>query len=191
MKKTVRKVFFLWDYEKEERWLNEMSQKGWQLTWASFRKYRIEKGEPGQYEYKLELLEKKTAATESKSYLEFLKEAGIELVGECRNWIYLRSKTADKAFVSSKPCLDELSHLMKVQQFQNSLRNMLMLMVVFSFVLILALEEFTGIPVADFFRGFGTGLGLASSVIALCFVFLMKKQNRKMKEAIKELYTCE
>ncbi len=191
MKKTVRKVFFVWEYEKEERWLNEMSKQGWQLTRASICKYVFEKGEPGQYEYKLELLEKKTASVESKSYLEFLKDAGIELVGECSNWIYLRSKTADKAFVSSKPRLDELSHLMKIQQFQNSIRNMLMLMVVFSFVLILALEEFSGIPVADFFRGFGTGFGLASSVLALCFVLLMKKQNRKMKAAIKELYTCE
>lgn len=28
-KKTVFKLFFVWDFEKEERWLNEMVQEGW------------------------------------------------------------------------------------------------------------------------------------------------------------------
>ena len=27
-KKTVFKLFFVWDFEKEERWLNEMAQEG-------------------------------------------------------------------------------------------------------------------------------------------------------------------
>lgn len=31
-KKTVFKLFFVWDFEKEERWLNEMAQEGWVLT---------------------------------------------------------------------------------------------------------------------------------------------------------------
>lgn len=30
-KKTVFKLFFVWDFEKEERWLNEMAQEGWAL----------------------------------------------------------------------------------------------------------------------------------------------------------------
>ena len=30
-KKTVFKLFFVWDFEKEERWLNEMAQEGWVL----------------------------------------------------------------------------------------------------------------------------------------------------------------
>ena len=28
---TVRKVFMVWDFEKEEAWLNEMAQAGWAL----------------------------------------------------------------------------------------------------------------------------------------------------------------
>ena len=30
-KKTVFKLFFVWDFEKEEHWLNEMAQEGWVL----------------------------------------------------------------------------------------------------------------------------------------------------------------
>ena len=33
-KKTVFKLFFVWDFEKEERWLNEMAQEGWVLLCA-------------------------------------------------------------------------------------------------------------------------------------------------------------
>ena len=35
-KKTVFKLFFVWDFEKEERWLNEMAQDGWYWTIPGF-----------------------------------------------------------------------------------------------------------------------------------------------------------
>jgi hypothetical protein len=31
MKKKVYKLFFVWEYDKEEKWLNKMSAEGWQL----------------------------------------------------------------------------------------------------------------------------------------------------------------
>jgi hypothetical protein len=34
MKKVIRKKFYIWQYEKEEQWLNEMSAQGWHLTKA-------------------------------------------------------------------------------------------------------------------------------------------------------------
>ena len=34
--KKLHKVFWVWEYEKEERWLNEMAQEGWALKKASF-----------------------------------------------------------------------------------------------------------------------------------------------------------
>ena len=30
-RKTIRKIFLAWDFEKEERWLNEMAEAGWAL----------------------------------------------------------------------------------------------------------------------------------------------------------------
>ena len=38
-KKTVFKLFFVWDFEKEERWLNEMAQEGWVLDNTGFSFY--------------------------------------------------------------------------------------------------------------------------------------------------------
>ena len=30
-RKTIRKWYWVWDFEKEEEWLNEMAQAGWVL----------------------------------------------------------------------------------------------------------------------------------------------------------------
>ena len=90
MKKKVYKIFFVWEYDKEEKWLNKMSAEGWQLIKGSSFRYLFEKGEPNEYEYKLELLDEEPDTLKSKNYIDFLKEANIENVGKCRNWIYLR-----------------------------------------------------------------------------------------------------
>ena len=56
-KKTVFKLFFVWDFEKEERWLNEMAQEGWALKKASFCTFVFEKTEPGEYIIRVETLD--------------------------------------------------------------------------------------------------------------------------------------
>ena len=47
--KTLHKWFWVWEFEKEERWLNEMAQEGWALTCGGFCTYTFEKCEPGEY----------------------------------------------------------------------------------------------------------------------------------------------
>lgn len=53
-KKTVFKLFFVWDFEKEERWLNEMAQEGWVLDNTGFSFYTFVRCEPGEYIIRLE-----------------------------------------------------------------------------------------------------------------------------------------
>ena len=47
--KRVFKIFWMWDYEKEEKWLNDMSHQGWQLQRYTPFVYRFEQGEPDAY----------------------------------------------------------------------------------------------------------------------------------------------
>ena len=47
--KTLHRNFWVWEFEKEERWLNEMAQEGWALQNAGFCTYTFEKTEPGQF----------------------------------------------------------------------------------------------------------------------------------------------
>lgn len=55
--KTLHRNFWVWEFEKEERWLNEMAQEGWALQNAGFCTYTFEKTEPGQYIIRLAMLD--------------------------------------------------------------------------------------------------------------------------------------
>ena len=70
-KKTVFKLFFVWDFEKEERWLNEMAQEGWVLDNTGFSFYTFVRCEPGEYIIRLEM-------NPSSDYRAFVKELGAE-----------------------------------------------------------------------------------------------------------------
>ncbi len=39
MRKVIKKVFMAWEYEKEEKWLNEMAAKGLALVDYSVFRY--------------------------------------------------------------------------------------------------------------------------------------------------------
>ena len=191
MEKTVRKIFFIWEYEKEEQWLNEKSKEGWQLVKASFRKYQFESGIPNEYTYRLELLDKKPKSQESMHYLNFLKETGIEMVGECKQWVYLRCKTKDGNFEPSNRALYELTHLLKIQEFISKVKNRLVALIAISICGLLMMDHLGPSNLADFISGFCTGIGLSLSFFTLAITPFSKRINEKVKAAINELYTCE
>jgi len=191
MKKIVRKIFFVWEYEKEEQWLNEMSKEGWELVKASFRKYQFESGIPNEYTIRLELLDKSLNSKESTSYLNFLKETGIEMVGECKQWIYLRCKTADGGFEPNNRALYNLTHVLKIQEFISKTKNRLVALIAISMCGLLIMNHLEPSNFADFISGVCTGIALSTSIVTLSFYPFSKRTNEKVKAAINELYTCE
>ena len=52
--KKVTRWYWVWDYEKEELWLNAMAQEGWTLQRVGFATYYFERTEPGEYVVRLE-----------------------------------------------------------------------------------------------------------------------------------------
>ena len=47
-RKTIRKWFWIWDFEKEEDWLNEMAMNGWvrdSVGGCTYHYLRCERGE--------------------------------------------------------------------------------------------------------------------------------------------------
>jgi len=190
MTKTIIKTFFLWEYEKEEAWLNEMAGEGWMLIRTGFRKYVFENGTPEEYTYRLELLDKDMHSPESSSYLDFLKETGIEVVGKCSHWVYLRCKTADCKFDPADRPLYNLTHLLKLQEFFSKLHHTFIVVVALCFLGLFILEHLNPIPVVAFFSGFCVGVGFATSVCILIATPYFRRINKKVKAAIKDLYTC-
>lgn len=98
MKQHYYKVFWAWESEKEEQWLNKMSAKGLQLTQVSLFDYTFTEGAPGEYIYRLELLEEMPSAQKSRDYLRFLKETGVEHISSMLRWVYLRRPAAEGPF---------------------------------------------------------------------------------------------
>lgn len=98
MRKTVHKAFAVWNYDKEEKWLNEMAAKGLCLVSVGFCRYDFEECLPGEYTVQMELLKNSPKHPESEKYIKFIEETGAEHIGNFKNWVYFRKKTADGEF---------------------------------------------------------------------------------------------
>lgn len=87
MKKTIYKLYWAWQFDKEEKWLNECSAKGLHLCDVGLFRYTFEEGTPGAYSHKLELLENWPTHPESVAYIRFLEDTGVEMVGSILRWV--------------------------------------------------------------------------------------------------------
>lgn len=106
--KTLHKLFWIWEFEKEERWLNEMAQEGWALAQAGFCTYTFEKTEPGEYIVRLERIDN------SPKFQSFMEELGAEAVGNCVNWAYFRRKAELGEFNMFSDIDSRVEHLNKI-----------------------------------------------------------------------------
>ena len=112
--RTIHRVFFVWEFDKEERWLNEMAAKGQLLTEVGFCRYVFEDGEPGVYQYRLELLEDAPSSPEGHSYIRFLEDTGAEQVGTLLRWVYFRKRTEDGPFDLFSDFDSRIAHLRRM-----------------------------------------------------------------------------
>jgi hypothetical protein len=85
--------FWAWDDEKEEKWLRDMSTKGWHFKSVSLPgNYYFEQGEPKDYVFRLDYLpDRKDMVT----YLQIFQDAGWDYMGEMNNWQYFRKEAVN------------------------------------------------------------------------------------------------
>jgi hypothetical protein len=119
MKHIVWKAYF--DFEKEEKWLNEMSAKGMALTDYSWCRYVFAEAPSNEYIYRIELLQQLPTNAESIAYIRFLEESGIECVATYRRWIFLRKKSSEGPFDIYSDIDSQISHYKRINLFWNSL----------------------------------------------------------------------
>lgn len=110
-----RKWFWAWDFDKEERWLNEMSADGLALSSVALYRYVFEPSQPGEYEIRLTLLENLPDTAESRDFLSFLMETGVEHIGSYFRWVYLRKKASDGKFELYSDSASKIKHLSRIQ----------------------------------------------------------------------------
>lgn len=93
--KTVVKVFFAWQEEKEEKWLSEMSKEGWHLERVGFFKYEFIKGKPMDIIYKFDY--RPFRSEKIDGYIMLFEDAGWEFIASFGGWYYFRAE-ADKNY---------------------------------------------------------------------------------------------
>ncbi len=111
MRKIINKWFWAWDFEKEEKWLNEMAAKGLALVDYTFCRYVFEDCEPGEYVYKIQLLENNLSHPESEQYIRFVEDTGITEVASYMRWVYFRKKNDGGPFELFSDIGSRIKHL--------------------------------------------------------------------------------
>ena len=106
--KVIRKWMWVWDFEKEERWLNTMAQSGWVLTKVGFCTYHFAPCQPGEYTIRLEM------HAADRDYLSFMEEIGAEYVGRMVQWVYFRRKAELGQFNLFSDIDSKIAHLKKI-----------------------------------------------------------------------------
>lgn len=112
MKQVVWKLFM--NYENEEAWLNRMSSQGLHCIDYCFGRYVFEQGKPGEYIYRIQLLDNPPKQAESLVYLSFLEDAGIEFVASQLRWAYFRKKAADGPFELFSDSESRIAHYRRI-----------------------------------------------------------------------------
>ena len=99
MRRVIHKLFWIWQLEKEQAWVNEMASHGYSLEHAGRFTFVFDETEPGKYIYKEIFLKGWGESVENIKYFKFLEEMGIKVVcyinypGTC--WVYTRALRED------------------------------------------------------------------------------------------------
>ena len=110
-RKIMYKWFWVWEFEKEERWLNQMAMEGWALVSVGYSKYIFERCQPGDYIIRLEM---HNADTE---YISFMNELGAEYLGNIFKWIYFRRKAEFGEFDVFSDIDSKIRHIDGISKF--------------------------------------------------------------------------
>jgi len=98
MRRIIYKWFWMWNFDKEEQWLNEMAAKGLVLSGVGFTRYEFDENDSDRYHIRMEMLDRLPKHPESQRYIRFLEETGAEHVGTLLRWVYFRKKSDEGPF---------------------------------------------------------------------------------------------
>ena len=109
-RKIVHKWLWVWDFEKEEKWLNDMAMEGWLLEKVSFATYYFVRCEPGEYIIHLQMFDSDT------DYMQFMNEINAEYVDRFVKWVYFRRKAEYGIFEINSNLDSRIAHLNRIGQ---------------------------------------------------------------------------
>lgn len=170
MRTVIKKFFWAWEFEKEEKWLNEMAAKGLALVGVGFCRYEFEDCTPGEYSFRLELLDNRPDHPESRKYISFVEETGAEHVGSYINWVYFRNKGNFELF---SDYTTKIKHLTKIIRLILAISVLNLAAFLYNFIVVVTMIGET--------IGLMSFVNLALGVLCICGVRKLWKKRQSLK----------
>ena len=187
--KKVWRFYTIAEYEQEEQWINEMAKEGWNLTAVGLCRYIFRRGTPGEYIYKLDIVERTASDEVRESYFNFLSECDIRIVGEYKDWLYLQKKAADGPLDMKDDTYAKLRTVNKVYSF--AVRTLCRLLTAFAAIILINVvcgAIASSFSVSEFCHGITFGVSTSAVVVlALIWVPILRKLRRKVNKLIDEI----
>lgn len=183
--RTCWRFYTIADYDREERWLNEMAAAGWNFVRTNGLRFVFRKGTPGEFRYKIDLVERNGDDCVREEYFNFLTDCGSRIVCEYKDWLYLQRAAADGPFEGTDDGYARLRVVNKAYDF--AVRMACRLLRVFTFAMLLGLVGGSVFPRALFLREFAAGIGVGALVaVSFIWVPVLQKLRRRMNGLIRE-----
>ncbi len=179
--RIIHKNFFVWQWEEEEAWLNDMSAKGWHLVSVKLWRYEFEQGEPGAYQYRLEALEgSDMGSKKNQEYISFLRDMGAEYIGHVLYWAYFRKAADSEPFELFSDIDSRLKHMARFEKLPLNMLPLPAVNVINCFNLMFNLNA----PAVG-----GLLLGLNAALMGiLCYGAYRMQEKRKALEEERQLH---
>lgn len=175
------KLFFIWNWDAEEIWLNRMAGQGWNLIKPGVFRYEFEKGEPGEWQYRLQALKYNVSAAESQEYLAFIESMGIEVVGTFLYWVYFRQKADQGPFEIFSDTASKIKHMKRIMAVIYTLLPLLILNILNVSNLLMRAENFSDADFTFIVCGFSLVLLLIITGAAVHGLWQMNRKLKKLK----------
>ena len=182
--KVKRWKLFL-DFEKEEEWLNKQAAGGLAMTHYTFGRYTFQECTPGEYAYRIELLEHRVTDPDNVKYIRFIEDSGAEHVDSYLNWVYFRKKATEGPFNIYTNLESRIAH------YQRIIRLFLLLIPLFlvaflSFTSVIISFTESGYQVSAFHVINCVSLGVLIVLIVLFFGRILPRLIGKVKTMKRE-----
>ena len=177
------------DFDKEQRWINEMCKKGWALWHTNGVIYRFKSCEMGEFIYQIDFDEEQPTHN-AGDYVAFRSSCGDQFVHQWKQKIYWRRAAADGPFEVESNVAAQLRITRKAFNYHLNSFIGLTIIAAFSFLVLAPLGRH--LPESTFsqwLREFSTGLtyGILLAEIFLILPILRRLQ-RKINSLINQIF---
>lgn len=178
----MRKFNYFLNDENEENWINEMSAKGWHFKKFRFGMYAFEKGEPGEYTYRIDYLDRFGFGKSVREYIDFVESTGPELVQKQFHWAYFRQHRDLGDFELYSDSASKLQFINRVLAFISAIIVLNVLSIIANGSISISESSHS---MHSFFAGFSTGVIMMLLIPTTSL--MMRRKKLKKKSALFEI----